>query len=194
MRGKLQKNEKVLLHGGTSGIGTTAIQLAKHFGAIIYATAGSDEKCKAAEIIGAEKCFNYKTTKFENEINQLTDDRGVDVILDMVAGPYISKNLKCLSVDGRLVIIAVQGGIKDEVNFANIMIKRQTITGSTLRPQSTKNKTEYVNSLIKNAWEYLDSGKIKPIIHKEFLLSNASDAHKALERGDHVGKFIMKVS
>ena len=194
MRGKLQKNEKVLIHGGTSGIGTTAIQLAKHFGAIIYATAGSDEKCKAAEIIGAEKCLNYKTTKFENEINQLTDDRGVDVILDMVAGPYISKNLKCLSVDGRLVIIAVQGGIKDEVNFANIMIKRQTITGSTLRPQPTKNKTEYVNSLIKNAWKYLDSGKIKPIIHKEFLLSNASNAHKALERGDHVGKFIMKVS
>ena len=105
-----------------------------------------------------------------------------------------SRNLRCLSINGRLVIIAVQGGIKDEVNFANIMIKRQTITGSTLRPQPSINKTEYVNSLLKNAWEYLEKGKIKPIIQREFLLSDASEAHKALEKGDHVGKFIMKVS
>ena len=194
MRGKLQKNENVLIHGGASGIGTTAIQLAKHFGAKVYATAGSDEKCQAVEKLGAIKCFNYKTEEFENEINQLTNKQGVDVILDMVAGPYISRNLKCLGINGRLVIIAVQGGIKDEVNFANIMIKRQTITGSTLRPQPSKRKTEYVNSLIKNAWEYLEKGKIKPIIQKEFLLSNASEAHQALEKGDHVGKFIMKVS
>ena len=194
LRGKLQKNESVLIHGGASGIGTTAIQLAKHFGAKVYATAGSSEKCQAVEKIGAIKCFNYKTKEFENEINQLTNKQGVDVILDMVAGPYISRNLECLSIDGRLVIIAVQGGIKDEVNLANIMIKRQTITGSTLRPQPSTKKTEYVNSLIKNAWEYLDTGKIKPIIQREFILSNASDAHKALEKGDHVGKFIMRVS
>ncbi len=194
MRGKLEKNESVLIHGGASGIGTTAIQLAKHFGAKVYATAGRDEKCQAVEKLGAIKCFNYKTKEFENEINQLTNEQGVDVILDMVAGPYISRNLKCLGVNGRLVIIAVQGGIKDEVNFANIMIKRQTITGSTLRPQPSKRKTEYVNSLIKNAWEYLEKGKIKPIIQKEFLLSDASKAHKALEKGDHIGKFIMKVS
>ena len=194
MRGKLQKNEKVLIHGGASGIGTTAIQLAKHFGAKVYATAGSDEKCQVVEKLGAIKCFNYKTKEFEKEINQLTNKQGVDIILDMVAGPYISRNLKCLSVNGRLVIIAVQGGIKDEVNFANIMIKRQTITGSTLRPQPSTKKAEYVNSLVKNAWEYLEKGKIRPIIQKEFLLSDASDAHKALEKGDHVGKFIMKVS
>ena len=194
MRGKLQKNEKVLIHGGASGIGTTAIQLAKHFGAKVYATAGSDKKCQVVEKIGAIKCFNYKTKEFEKEINQLTNQQGVDVILDMVAGPYISRNLKCLSTSGRLVIIAVQGGIKDEVNFANIMIKRQTITGSTLRPQPSTKKTEYVNSLFENAWEYLDKGKIKPIIQREFLLSDASEAHKALEKGDHVGKFIMKVS
>ena len=194
IRGKLQKNEKVLIHGGASGIGTTAIQLAKHFGAKVYATAGSDEKCQVVEKLGAIKCFNYKTKEFEKEINQLTNKQGVDVILDMVAGPYISRNLKCLSINGRLVIIAVQGGIKDEVNFANIMIKRQTITGSTLRPQPSTKKTEYVNSLFKNAWEYLDKGKIKPIIQREFLLSDASEAHKALEKGDHVGKFIMKVS
>ena len=194
MRGKLQKDEKVLIHGGASGIGTTAIQLAKQFGAKIYATAGSDEKCQAVEKLGAIKCFNYKTKEFENEINQLTNEKGVDVILDMVAGPYISRNLKCLSIDGRLVIIAVQGGIKDEVNFANIMIKRQTITGSTLRPQPSRKKTEYVNSLIKNAWVFLDSGKIKPIIQEKFLLSDASEAHKALEKGDHIGKFLMKVT
>ncbi len=194
IRGKLQKNEKVLIHGGASGIGTTAIQLAKHFGAKVYATAGSDEKCKVVEKLGAIKCFNYKIKEFEKEINHLTNKQGVDVILDMVAGPYISRNLKCLSINGRLVIIAVQGGIKDEVNFANIMIKRQTITGSTLRPQPSTKKTEYVNNLFKNAWEYLDKGKIKPIIQKEFLLSDASEAHKALEKGDHVGKFIMKVS
>ena len=194
MRGRLQKNEKVLIHGGASGIGTTAIQLAKQFGAKVYATAGSDEKCQAAEKIGATKCLNYKTKEFEKEINQLTNKEGVDVILDMVAGSYISRNLKCLSVDGRLVIIAVQGGIKDEVNFANLMINRQTITGSTLRPQPSRKKTEYVNSLIKNAWTYLDKGRIKPIIQKKFLLSDASEAHKALEKGDHVGKFLMKVS
>ena len=194
MRGKLQQNEKVLIHGGASGIGTTAIQLAKHFGAIVYATAGSDEKCQAVEKIGAKKCFNYKTKQFEKEINRLTSNQGVDVILDMVAGPYISRNLKCLSVDGRLVIIAVQGGIKDEINFANIMIKRQTITGSTLRPQQSTKKTEYVNSLVENVWEYLNSGKIKPIIQKEFHLNDASAAHKALEKGDHIGKFILKVS
>ena len=194
MRGKLQKNEKVLIHGGASGIGTTAIQLAKNFGAKVYATAGSDEKCQVVEKLGAVKCFNYKTKEFEKEINQLTNKQGVDVILDMVAGPYISRNLKCLSINGRLVIIAVQGGIKDEVNFANIMIKRQTITGSTLRPQPSTKKTEYVNSLFENAWEYLEKGKIKPIIQREFLLSDASEAHKALEKGDHVGKFIMKVS
>ena len=194
MRGKLQKNEKILIHGGASGIGTTAIQLAKHFGAKVYATAGSDEKCQVVEKLGAIECFNYKTKEFEKEINQLTNEQGVDVILDMVAGPYISRNLKCLSINGRLVIIAVQGGIKDEVNFANIMIKRQTITGSTLRPQPSTKKTEYVNNLVKNAWEYLDKGKIKPIIQREFLLSDVSEAHKALEKGNHVGKFIMKVS
>ena len=194
MRGKLQKNEKVLIHGGASGIGTTAIQLAKHFGAKVYATAGSDEKCQAVEKLGAIKCFNYKTKEFEKEINRLTSNQGVDVILDMVAGPYISRNLKCLSINGRLVIIAVQGGVKDEVNFANIMIKRQTISGSTLRPQPSTKKTEYVNSLFENAWEYLEKGKVKPIIQKEFLLSDASEAHKALEKGDHVGKFILKVS
>jgi NADPH:quinone reductase len=194
IRGKLKVNDKVLIHGGASGIGTTAIQLAKSFGATVYATAGNDNKCLAAEKIGASKCINYKTMKFEDEIMQLTNGKGVDVILDMVAGNYVPRNLKCLSPDGRLVIIAVQGGIKDEINFANIMIKRQTITGSTLRPQSSASKSEYVESLLKGAWIWLETNKIMPIIQKEFDLSQASDAHQALEDGDHIGKFIMKVS
>ncbi|MDC1356135.1 NAD(P)H-quinone oxidoreductase [Pseudomonadota bacterium] len=194
IRGKLKVNDKVLIHGGASGIGTTAIQLAKSFGATVYATAGNEKKCLAVEKIGASKCINYKTMQFEDEIIKLTNGKGVDVILDMVAGSYVPRNLKCLSSDGRLIIIAVQGGIKDEVNFANIMIKRQTITGSTLRPQSSNSKSEYVESLIKGAWEWLESKKIRPVIQKEFDLSQASDAHKALEDGDHIGKFIMKVS
>ena len=194
MRGKLSKNEIVLIHGGASGIGTTAIQLAKQFGTTVYATAGSDEKCSAVEKIGATKCINYKNMQFENEINKLTNNEGVNVILDMVAGSYVPRNLKCLNFDGRLIIIAVQGGIKDEVNFANIMIKRQTISGSTLRPQPSNKKSEYVESLVKNTWKYLESGKVKPIIEKEFQLMDAVNAHKALERGDHVGKFIMRVT
>ena len=159
----------------------------------MFATAGSDQKCLAAENLGATKCINYKKLNFEDEIDNLTSGRGVDVILDMVAGSYVPRNLKCLNLDGRLIIIAVQGGIKDEINFANIMIKRQTISGSTLRPQSNDAKSQYVVSLIEGAWEWLKNGDIKPVIHKEFDLDQASDAHAALEAGDHVGKFIMKV-
>ena len=194
IRGNLSKNENVLIHGGASGIGTTAVQLAKHFGAKVFATAGSEKKCLAVEKLGAIKCINYNTLQFEDEINKITNNEGVDVILDMVAGSYVPRNLKCLNVDGRLIIIAVQGGFKDEVNFANLMIKRQTITGSTLRPQSTVAKASYVDNLVTNAWHWLESGDIMPIIEHEFKLSEAADAHKALERGDHIGKFIMKVS
>lgn len=194
IRGNLSKNENVLIHGGASGIGTTAVQLAKYFGAKVFATAGSEKKCLAVEKLGAIKCINYNTLQFEDEINKITNNEGVDVILDMVAGSYVPRNLKCLNVDGRLIIIAVQGGFKDEVNFANLMIKRQTITGSTLRPQSTVAKASYVDNLVTNAWQWLESGDIMPIIEHEFKLSEAADAHKALERGDHIGKFIMKVS
>ena len=194
IRGNLSKNENVLIHGGASGIGTTAVQLAKHFGAKVFATAGSEKKCLAVEKLGAIKCINYNTLQFEDEINKITNNEGVDVILDMVAGSYVPRNLKCLNVDGRLIIIAVQGGFKDEVNFANLMIKRQTITGSTLRPQSTVAKASYVDNLVTNAWQWLESGDIMPIIEHEFKLSEAADAHKALEKGDHIGKFIMKVS
>ena len=193
IRGKLKQNETVLIHGGASGIGTTAIQLAKRFGAKVYATAGSNEKCIAAESLGAIKCINYKTMQFEDEINNATSGKGVDVILDMVSGSYVPRNLKCLNFDGRLIIIAVQGGIKDEVNFANIMIKRQTITGSTLRPQSSDAKSQYTESLIKGAWQWLENSEIRPVIQKEFSLVKASEVHKALEAGEHIGKFIMKV-
>jgi len=152
IRGNLSKNENVLIHGGASGIGTTAVQLAKHFGAKVFATAGSEKKCLAVEKLGAIKCINYNTLQFEDEINKITNNEGVDVILDMVAGSYVPRNLKCLNVDGRLIIIAVQGGFKDEVNFANLMIKRQTITGSTLRPQSTVAKASYVDNLAYLLW------------------------------------------
>ena len=146
------------------GIGTTAIQLAKHFGAKVYATAGSDEKCQVVEKLGAIKCFNYKTKEFEKEINQLTNKEGVNVILDMVAGDYVEKNLKCLSEDGRLVIIAVQGGLKGKLNFGYLMRKRYTITGSTLRPQEDKIKASYVRSLIKHVWPFLENRQVVPII------------------------------
>ena len=154
LRGGLKKNESILIHGGASGIGTTAIQLAKIFGAKVYATAGSTKKCTAAKKLGAIECINYKKENFEKKINLLTKDKGVNLILDMVAGEYVERNLKCLSEDGKLVIIAVQGGLKGNLNFGYLMRKRYTITGSTLRPQEDKIKASYVRSLIKHVWPF----------------------------------------
>jgi len=193
LRGKLKKNESILIHGGASGIGTTAIQLSKAFGAKVFATAGSHKKCIAVKKLGAIECFNYKKVDFEEEILKVTKNQGVNLILDMVAGKYVKKNLHCLKPDGRLIIIAVQGGPKSEINFAQLMINRQTISGSTLRPQSDKAKTAYIRSLKKNVWMLLSKRQIKPIIQKTFSLSKASHAHRALEKGDHVGKFLLKI-
>ncbi len=193
LRGKLKKNESILIHGGSSGIGTTAVQLANYFGATVYATAGTQKKCIAVKKLGAIDCFNYKETKFEDEVNKHTSKKGVDLILDMVAGEYVNRNMRCLNTDGRLIIIAVQGGIKGELNYAKLMVNRQTVTGSTLRPQSDKAKSAHIRSLVKNVWPILSKGKIKPIIQKIFSLSKVSYAHKALEKGDHVGKFILKI-
>ena len=148
LRGGLKKNESVLIHGGSSGIGTTAVQLAKIFGAKVYATAGSTKKCAAVKKLGAIECINYKKENFEKKINLLTKEKGVDLILDMVAGDYVERNLKCLSEDGRLVIIAVQGGLKGSLNFGYLMRKRYTITGSTLRPQEDKVKASFVSKFI----------------------------------------------
>ena len=193
LRGKLKKNESVLIHGGSSGIGTTAVQLSQYFGSKVYATAGSSKKCFAVKKLGALECFDYKKCKFEEEVLKFTENRGVDVILDMVAGPYINRNLKCLREDGRLVIIAVQGGLKAEINFGYLMRNRHTVTGSTLRPQSDKSKAAYTRSLIKNVWPILNKNKIKPIIQKIFSFSKISHAHRALEKGEHIGKFVLKI-
>ncbi len=193
LRGGLKKNESILIHGGASGIGTTAIQLAKIFGAKVYATAGSAKKCAAVKKLGAIECINYKKENFEKKINLLTKDKGVNLILDMVAGDYVERNLKCLSEDGKLVIIAVQGGLKGSLNFGYLMRKRYTITGSTLRPQEDKVKAYYTRSLIKNVWPFLEKRQVVPIIQKCFGLSKVSFAHKALEKGDHVGKFVLKI-
>ena len=193
LRGKLNKNESILIHGGASGIGTTAIQLSKAFGAKVFATAGSHKKCIAAKKLGAIECFNYKKVNFEEEILKITKNEGVNVILDMIAGNYAKRNLECLKPDGRLIIIAVQGGAKSEINFARLMVNRQTITGSTLRPQSDKAKAAYIRSLKKHVWTLLDKKQLRPIIQKTFSLSKVSYAHKALEKGDHVGKFVLKI-
>ncbi len=193
LRGKLKRNESILIHGGASGIGTTAVQLSKYFGAKVFATAGSSKKCVAVKKLGATECFNYKKCKFEEQIFKFTENKGVDVILDMVAGPYTTRNLKCLKPDGRLIVIAVQGGIKAEINFGQLMRNRYTITGSTLRPQTDKSKAAYTRSLIKNVWPLLNKNKIKPVIQKIFSFSKASYAHKALEKGDHIGKFLLKI-
>ena len=158
LRGKLKKGETILIHGGSSGIGTTAIQLAKAFGAS-FCYSRSTKKCLAAKKLGAIECFNYNKVKFEDEINKLTENERVDIILDMVAGDYVKRNLNCLKKDGRLIIIAVQGGIKGEINFAQLMVKRQTITGSTLRPQSDKAKSAFIRSLFKNVWPLLIKDK-----------------------------------
>ena len=193
LRGGLKKNESILIHGGASGIGTTAIQLAKIFGAKVYATAGTSKKCAAVKKLGAIECINYKKGNFEKKINLLTKEKGVNLILDMVAGDYVEKNLKCLSEDGRLVIIAVQGGLKGKLNFGYLMRNRYTITGSTLRPQEDKVKASYVRSLIKHVWPFLEKRQVVQIIQKCFGLSKVSFAHKALEKGDHVGKFVLKI-
>ena len=193
LRGGLKKNENILIHGGASGIGTTAIQLAKIFGAKVYATAGSAKKCTAVKKLGAIECINYKKENFEKRIKSLTKEKGVNLILDMVAGDYVERNLKCLSEDGRLIIIAVQGGLKGILNFGYIMRKRYTITGSTLRPQEDKVKASYVRSLMKHVWPFLEKRQVVPIIQKCFGLSKVSFAHKALEKGDHVGKFVLKI-
>ena len=193
LRGGLKKNESILIHGGASGIGTTAIQLAKIFGAKVYATAGSSKKCAAIKKLGAIECINYKKENFEKKIKKLTNGKGVNLILDMVAGDYVERNLKCLDEDGRLVIIAVQGGLKGNVNFGYIMRNRYTITGSTLRPQEDKIKASYIRSLIKHVWPFLEKRQITPVIQKCFGLTRVSFAHKALEKGDHIGKFVLKV-
>lgn len=190
-RGRLASGESLLVHGGSSGIGTTAIQLAKAFGATVYVTAGSDEKCNACTELGADAAINYRDEDFVARISELTNERGVDVILDMIGGDYLPRNLKSLAVEGRIVQIALQGGPKVQMNLLPIMLKRLTLTGSTLRPRTVAQKAMIAHSLREKVWPLLESEKVRPIIHATFPLAEASEAHRMMESSQHIGKIVL---
>lgn len=190
-RARLQAGETLLIQGGTSGIGVTAIQMAKALGATVIATAGSDDKCAACLALGADHAINYKTADFSLEAKRLTDGKGVNVILDMVAGSYVAREVECLAEDGRLVIIAVQGGVKAEFNAGMVLRKRLTITGSTLRPRPIAFKAAIAQSLRAKVWPLLESGAIKPVIFKTFPADATAQAHALMESNQHIGKIIL---
>lgn len=192
-RGRLVEGEKFLVHGGSSGIGTTAIQLAKAFGASVFTTAGSDSKCEACLALGADHAINYREQDFVEEIARLTDKKGVDVILDMVGGDYIPRNYAAASLDGRIVQIAFLNGPKVEANFALLMMKRLTHTGSTLRARDVAFKAVIASELEQNVWPLLENGTIRPVIDNVFALEEASKAHARMEQGDHIGKIMLKL-
>ncbi len=195
MAGRLAKGETVLIHGGTSGIGVTALQLAAAFGATAYATAGSDDKVAACVKLGAAAGINYRTQDFGAEIKTLTGGRGVDVILDMVGAAYFPRNVRALAIDGRLVIIAFLGGAKlDGVDLTPIMTRRLTVTGSTMRPRSTAQKGEIAAQLRDKVWPLLDAGTCGPVIHATFPLDQAAQAHALMESSAHIGKIMLTVA
>ena len=192
--GRLQAGEKVLIHGGTSGIGVTAIQFAKAFGATVYVTAGSDEKCQASLALGADAAINYRTQDFAAEVKTLTEGRGVNVILDMVGGSYANRNIRSLGTDGRLVLIAFLGGAKVEnFDMTMIMVRRLTITGSTMRPRTTAQKAAIADELRAKIWPLLDRGECKPVVHATFPLAQAAEAHRLMESSAHIGKIMLTV-
>ncbi|NCT98800.1 MAG: NAD(P)H-quinone oxidoreductase [Comamonadaceae bacterium] len=191
-RGRLQSGETLLVQGGTSGIGVTAIQMAKARGATVIATAGSDEKCAACKALGADHAINYRTQDFVAAVADVTGGRGVDVILDMVAGGYVAREVDCLAEDGRLVIIAVQGGVKAEFNAGLVLRRRLTVTGSTLRPRPVAFKAAIARSLREHIWPLLESGAVKPVIHQVFAPAQAAEAHALMESNRHVGKLVLK--
>lgn len=193
-RGFAREDETVLVHGGTSGIGTTAIKLGKLFGLNVIVTCGSDQKCTAAKHIGADHAINYKTQDFVEEIKKITDSQGVEIVLDMVAGDYVSRNLQCLKEDGRHVTIAVQGGVTAEINMAHVMMRRLMMTGSTLRPQSADRKALLADELHKYVWPDVEAGKLKPVMDDSFPLADAAKAHAHMEAGDHIGKIVLTVT
>ncbi len=198
-RGRLQAGETLLIQGGTSGIGVTAIQMAKAAGAKVIATAGSDDKCQACLALGADHAINYKTTDFVAEAKRLTGGAGVDVILDMVAGDYVAREVEALAEDGRLVIIAVQGGLQSGFNAGMVLRRRLTLTGSTLRPRPVAFKAAIAQSLRQTVWPWIEAGRIKPVIHSVYgameagngLPSGAAQAHALMESNQHVGKLVV---
>ena len=190
-RGRLAPGESLLVQGGSSGIGVTAIQMARATGNRVFATAGSDEKCAACVRLGAERAVNYRTQDFEKEILAATGGKGVDVILDMVGGDYVPKELKCLADDGRLVFIAYLRGPKTEMNIDAVMRRRLTITGSTLRPRTVEFKGYLAKNLREKIWPLIEAGKIKPEIYKTFPLEHAAEAHRLMESSQHIGKLVL---
>lgn len=192
-RGKLKHDEAFLVHGGSSGIGVAAIQLAKAWGATVYTTAGNEEKCSFCESLGATKAIHYRMEKFRDVIKKLTHDRGVDVILDMIGGSYTGDNLDVLAEDGRLVLINFMKGDEVTIKLSAIMRKRLTVTGSTLRARDSKFKTSIAERLEETVWPWLVSGKVKPIIHKTFPMENVAEAHHLLESSRHIGKIVLRM-
>lgn len=193
-RARLRPGESFLVHGGTSGIGTTAIQIAAALGATVYTTAGSDEKCDFARTLGASAAFNYRNEDFAEAIARETEGRGVDVILDMVGGDYINRNIRSLAVEGRLVQIAFLKGPKTEINFLPVMLKRLVLTGSTLRAREIPFKTAIAKSLREKVWPLIEAGKVKPVIDSTFPIEQAADAHRRIDGAAHIGKIILTFS
>jgi len=191
-RAHLQSGETLLVQGGTSGIGVTAIQLAKARGARVFATAGSDEKCEACLALGADAAINYRSQDFAAEVLRLTDGRGVDVILDMVAGDYVAREVSCLAEDGRLVIIAVQGGVKAQFDAGLVLRRRLVITGSTLRPRPVAFKAAIARALVREVWPLIESGQVRPVIHQVLPASEAAQAHALMESNQHIGKIVLQ--
>ena len=191
-RGRLVKGETFLVHGGSSGIGSTAIQYAKHFGATVIATAGSEDKCRFCRTLGADHAIDYRKQDFVAEVQKITDKKGVDVVLDMVGGDYIAKNISILAMEGRLVQIAfLQGNIVKELNYTPVMVKRLTLTGSTLRPRTLAQKTAVALALREKVWPLYDAGTVKPIVHATFPMMETRQAHELMESSAHLGKILI---
>ena len=190
-RGRLQAGETLLVQGGTSGIGVTAIQLARAMGATVIVTAGSDEKCAACLALGAHHAINYKTQDFVEEAKRITAGKGVDVVLDMVAGDYVAREVECLAEDGRLVIIAVQGGVKSAFNAGLVLRRRLTITGSTLRPRPVAFKGAIARALREHVWPLIAAGTVRPVIYRTFAAADAAQAHALMESNQHTGKIVL---
>ncbi len=193
-RAHLSDGETLLVQGGSSGIGVTAIQLAHPLGNRVFATAGSDEKCRACEQLGARRAINYKREDFVAVVKELTDGHGADVILDMVAGEYVQRELECLADDGRLAIIAFLGGTKAQLNLTDVLVRRLTISGSTLRPRPVAFKGKLARALEEKVWPLIAAGKIKPVIHRQFSLDEACDAHALMESSTHIGKLMLQIN